>query len=131
MMDMTPNVLGMTTFHIFLLHVNESNDFPRGIDGQQKGEGPKHCIPKTQFNTHDGNKHSTYLVMLARIGLGSPTKSCKLQDSINRNGHNQEIEKLLNVALHTSALSLMSFHHHRLSPRNGRVWKNKGKSPLG
>lgn len=73
-------------------------------------------------------KESTYLAMLARIGLGSPTKSFESLDSINQGGNIYGVEKaLINTPQLSGAASLMHLGQHSLSLRYGSIGKDKGK----
>lgn len=44
-------------------------------DGHLLDGEPHQCILETQIICYDGNKGYTYLAMLARVGLDSPTRS--------------------------------------------------------
>lgn len=104
---------------------NENDDLIR------EGEN-KQCILETQLICYDGNKNATYLAMLARVGLDSPTKSVESRDSSNQSNEMQERERMAtNVSSQSKGDIPIQSRQYCLSPRKGWIGKDKGKSPLG
>lgn len=89
-------------------------------------------IPETQLHPHNRNKRSKHHAILVSLGLDNPTTSQATWDGEDQNSPNQDLGNyLMNTPIRKSAASLVALGQHRLSPRHGRIWKNKGKSRLG
>lgn len=84
-------------------------------------------IPKTQ-PTQLNDKGNVYKEILASTGLDSPTSSNQRGGSLHR--ENLDIQRV-NTPICNSAESLMALGKHMITPRQGRSWEGRSKSPLG
>lgn len=103
-----------------------------GMTIQPSYELPLAIIPETQFTSHEGenNRSSAYQAILASVGLDSLTTSQETWYEGEHNMPNQTLGKyLMNTPTRRSAGSLVPLGQHRLSPRHGRIWKNKVNPP--
>lgn len=113
-------------------HASQGYNLANGNDDHLLDEGAKQYILETQLNCYDGNKNSTYLTMLACIGLDNITKSLESQDGINQSSDILEVEKqLINTPLRSSAVNFMHLGNRSLSYKHRRIVNDKGKSSLG
>lgn len=94
------------------------------------GTGHVEVIPETQLNEVI-RRSNIYNDIMASIGLDSPTPS---QDSrggvVNHGRHGQESCEE-NTPIRNSAANLIALGKHMLTPRQGRIWEHRNKSPLG
>lgn len=88
---------------------------------------PTEVIPKTQLH-HLSNNGKVYMEILASIGLDSPTPSQEIRGNTLIEG--QEGPQV-NTSIRHSVASLMALGKHVFTPRQGRLWKHRNKSPLG
>ena len=84
-------------------------------------------IPKTQPILLN-NKGSVYKDILASIGLDSPTSSNERGSNLQR--ANVDMQQGY-TPIRNSAESLMALGKHMFTPRQGRRWNERSKSPLG
>ena len=88
-------------------------------------------IPKTQLNMHNLGNTNIYNATLASIGLDSPSHS---QDMRNRAGNiareHGQVASTVSTPVRNSATNLMALGHHVITPRQGRLWEARNKSPL-
>lgn len=118
-----------TTPHISQDSVDSNHECRE--NGQMMDGAVQPCIPKIQLYSQNGNKNPIYLAMLGRIGLDSPTKSIVLRDSHTQSGDNHEMENSISTRLRDNKVKPQHLGQYRYSPRNGRIVKDKRKSPLG
>lgn len=103
-----------------------------GRDNNSLGEGHVYCIPEIQIDIMDVNKGTTYLAMLTRIGLGSPGNSNDSRGNISQNSPTHDVvDHHFYTPIHKRASKQMVLSQQRLSPKQGGILKNKGKSPQG
>ena len=86
-------------------------------------------ILETQLNTSSRGKGSIYNDILASIGLDSPTPSIETRREEDSNSSPRA--QLINTPIRNSASSLIALGKHVLTPRQGRIWELRNKSPLG
>ena len=84
-------------------------------------------IPETQPITLKGGG-MVYKEILASIGLDSPTPSHETRENVL--GKEQGTQQI-NTPIRNSAASLMALGTHVFTPRQGRLWEGRNKSPLG
>jgi hypothetical protein len=69
---------------------------------------------------------------MASIGLDSPTSSLEDRGREETITYEQESGSPLAITpIRNSAANLLALGKHALTPRHGRIWEFKGKSPLG
>ena len=66
---------------------------------------------------------------MASIGLDSPTPSHDLRDGGYIN--NASRTQVISTPIRNSATSLIALGKHIMTPRQGRIWELRNKSPLG
>lgn len=113
-----------------LIQDNESCYFTEANDELQSCDLPKLCILETQLNSQNDNKNASYLAMLAKIGLDSPTKSLDTKDNINKEGHNLAmVGGQRKIGMHKPACPNMAsrMSQQGIFFKKGNVRKNKGK----
>lgn len=95
---------------------------------------PSHVLPpevilETQLYPSNRNTGHVYKEIMASIGLDSPTPS---QD-IGRWDGNIVSPRVQHVStsIRNSASSLVALGKHVLTPRQGRIWELRSRSPLG
>ena len=94
------------------------------------GTGHVEVIMETQLNEVI-RKSNIYNDIMASIGLDSPTPSQDSRGGVVNNGrHGQEIFED-NTPIRNSAANLIALGRHMLTPRQGRIWEHRNKSPLG
>ena len=86
-------------------------------------------ILETQLNSSSRGKGSIYNDILASIGLDSPTPSIETRREEDSNSSPRA--QLVNTPIRNSASSLIALGKHVLTPRQGRIWELRNKSPLG
>ena len=95
-------------------------------------QGKIDVIPETQLTIYNNSKDHIYKDMLASIGLDSPTSSRDTWDEEESHAHAQgQTTPLANTPIRNSANSLLALGKHTLTPRQGRLWEHRNKSPLG
>jgi len=89
-------------------------------------------IPETQLHQASRNKNNIYNDIMASIGLDSPTSSqdTRGEGRGNAPAHDPTLH-LASTPIRNSAASLMALGKHVLTPRQGRLWEHRSKSPLG
>lgn len=90
---------------------------------------PPEVILKTQLLTHSRTRGSVYNNNMASIGLNSPTPSQEIMRG--EDNHASPGAQHVNTTIRNSASSLMALGKHVLTPRHGRIWEFRNKSPLG
>ena len=84
-------------------------------------------IPETQIPPLQGNS-KVYKDILASIGLDSPTSSHGTRGNLL----GEELRRPQdNTPIRNSAASLIALGKHIFTPRQGRSWESRNKSPLG
>lgn len=82
-------------------------------------------IPKTQPLPLIGK---VYKDILASIGLDSPTPSHDTRGTLQ--GEEQSAHHA-NTPIRNNATNLMAIGNHIFTPRQGRMWESRNRSPLG
>ena len=86
-------------------------------------------IWKTQLNPISTTHGKIYKVIMASIGLDCPTPSHETR--IGEDNNFSPRTQLVTTPIRNSATSLITFGKHVLTPRQGRIWELRNKSPLG
>ena len=86
-------------------------------------------ILETQFHQHTKDRGKFYNEIMASIGLDSPTSST--EERGNEDTYQEPGNQVAATPIRNSAANLMALGKHVFTPRQGRIWEFKGKSPLG
>jgi hypothetical protein len=93
---------------------------------------PPEVICETQCYQNARNRGKLYNEIMASIGLDSPTSSLEERTREDTTTYDQESgSPLATTPIRNSTANLLALGKHVLTPRHGRVWEFKGKSPLG
>ena len=94
---------------------------------------PQSIVPEvileTQFHQYTKDRGKFYNEIMASIGLDSPTTS--REDRGGEDSYQETGNQLATTPIRNSAANLMALGKHVLTPRQGRMWEFKGKSPFG
>lgn len=132
----TKQIEGYVTHSLEIVVGHTNNYTIEGRGSQPLHDGALAIIPETQFTSYgkeEGKvkRGSAYKAILASVRLDSPTSSQETWCG-ERNQPNQElVNYLMNTPIRKSAASAVALGQHRLSPKQGMIWKSKGISPLG
>lgn len=89
-------------------------------------------ILDTHFSPNKGGHWAAYLAVLASVGLYSPVASHEKQGEEDQCIQGQDVNNhFVNSPRSKIVGDTITPIVHRLSPLKGKIWKNKGKSPLG
>ena len=91
------------------------------------GFAPMEVIPETQACQLNGNG-KIFKEILASIGLNSPTSSHEIGSNSQRGSLDTQQG---NTPIRNIAESLIALGKHMFTPRHGRSWEGRSKSPLG
>lgn len=107
------------------------------VDSTHKGtpykEIPPDIIMETQMTCRENNINEVYREMLIEIGLDSPSPSHERRRNNEGNITPKwgQTDTGVSSPVRSSAASLMALGQHALTPRQRRLWEERGKSPLG
>lgn len=93
------------------------------------GLGHTEVIPKTQLN-EVRKRSNIYNDIMASIGLDSPTSSRETREGVANVDINDQAPSVENTPIQSSAANLLALGKHVLTPRQGRIWDHRNKSPL-
>lgn len=96
-------------------------------DGLESRQVHVEVIPETQPLPFIG-KGTVYKDILASIGLDSPTPS---HDNRGKYQGEETSAQHAYTPIRKSAASLMALGNHIFTPRQGKMWESRNKSPLG
>lgn len=96
-------------------------------DRHEGRQGQGEVIPETQPLPLIG-KGTMYKDILASIGLDSPTPS---HDTRGMHHGEETSTQHANTPIRHSAASLIALGNHIFTPRQGRMWESRNRSPLG
>ena len=107
--------------------VTEGDRLMGSVPPPPAGSTHGEVIPEMQL-TQLKSTSIVYKDILASIGLDNPTSSHETGGDL----HKANFDKPhLNIPIRNSAASLMALGKHVFTPRQGKLWENKSKSPLG
>ena len=93
---------------------------------------PSEVVCETQFYQNARNRGKFYNEIMTSIGLHSPTSLREGRIREKTIIYEQETgSPRATMPIRNSAANVLVLGKHALTPRHGRIWKYKGKSPLG